>query len=1089
MNSNRAPKGLLVVDRQSPALKEALWRLVREAKQDGGILAPVTVVGPSQYANLSLRQELGRNGFANVRFVLMPMLAELLGGAAMARANRRPLTSVLENVMVRAVLDQAGEPLSQVREHRSTQSSVRESFRKLRHVPDSVLSELETSGGVRREVVRLYRDFRERTAEGWYDNEDMARAAADAVGADAAPALRELGQLVFYLHHDLTPGEVNLVRALALRRPCAVLLGSTGDNDADAPLNELAATLRPLLGEPQVADGGGSQVPHESRQQVLLPGEAEINVAPDAHTELRCVIREIMAKAQSGIPFHRMAVLYGMDPLYGSLVRDELALAAIPAAGPGRKSLGDTAVGRTLAGLLNLAAGLGAEDALRRDDVMAWLTGIPVRRPRKMKRADFSPARWDSISRKAGVVRGLRQWRKELTTYADQREREAEKADDEVSGASLDVMREDSRAARAALFFIEELAHDLRSPRNGARWQEFCRWAEELLRKYLRRSLSDDESAARERVYRMLQELQAADGLDSVATLTAFRQVVEDYSQRTEGHIGITGEGVFVAPFFAAAGMSFDAVWMVGMVEGSAPPPPKDDPLLPDDEWRRAGGPPVLARRSARHRYDYLSALASAPRRALSFPAADPELRRRAFPSPWLLEQASALEGDAVTSDSLLRLKRPWLTVTVSLEGSLSDLEVPADRQDYDLQRLLLWKREHPSTVPRRNDDVPHPLAKYGPLARAAHMVHGRSDSSLTEYDGNLSSVAENARFAMTLGRYPLSPTSLETWALCPFRYFLGHVLHLSALDDPEEETTISRLNRGSLVHEVLEKFIEDARETGNLPTPGQFWGEESSHRLRQIANDVFHEYEMRDLTGRPVLWLVEKQNILGDLDEFLAKDAELRAQYGSASTIPEAKFGRRDEWRAAVDEGTQVAFRGNIDRIDLNSDGSPTLIVDYKTSRSADSIKALNADPIDRGRRLQLGAYSLAARQRFPQAERLPAIYWFVTERGGFKTAPDEPFDINDSETLGRFREGVSAIVEGIRGGVFPANPGAQGWGSNCTHCDFNTLCQSRRVRHWERKRDDPLLSGYLSLSGEDRPQLVGDDSSLPLEEGQGGS
>ena len=1090
MNDDAKNMGCLIVDRQSPALREALWRLVREAKEEGGVLAPVTIVGPSQYANLSLRQELGRSGFVNVRFILFPMLAELLGGAAMVNAGRRPLTPVLENVLVRAVLEQAGEPLAQVREHRSTQASVRDSFRQLRQVPDAVLRELEESGGARREVVRLYRDFRKRIGDGWYDAEDMAQTAADAVNTGAAPALRDLGLMLFYLPHDLTPGQVNLIRALARRTPCAVLLGATGDADADSAVNQLAVTLRPFLSESGLSGCKDGQDISCSSSNPVHPDSdnTSLHVAPDAHEELRRVIRRIMANAKSGIPLHRMAVLYRMEPPYGSLVRDELDLAGIPMAGPGRKPLGDTAAGRTLSGLLRLSAGLGAEDALRRDDVMAWLTGCPIRRPRNMERKDFSPARWDAISRKAGVVRGLDQWHRELTTYADQKEKEAERADDEISEAQVEGMQADSQAARATLLFIEGLAKDLQPPRpstssGGAGWRELCRWADGLLRKYLRRNLPDDESAAKERIDRMLQELPSADNLEAVATLTAFRQVIEDYFQRPEGHIGTTGEGVFVAPFSAAAGMSFDAVWIVGMIEGSVPPPPKDDPLLPEDEWRRAGGPPVLDKRSARERYDYLSALATAPRRSLSYPVADPGLRRRAFPAPWLLEQASALEGDAVPSDGLLKLKRPWLTVAASLEDSLSGVDVPADSHDYDLQRLLQWKREHPSTGSADRGNVLHPLVEDGPLARAAQMGRSRAGRTLSEFDGNLSSVAENARFALNLGRYPLSPTSLETWAVCPFRYFLGRVLHLSALDDPEEETTISALNRGSLVHEILEKFIEESAASGNLPVNGQPWGEESGQRLRQIAYNVFRDYERRDLTGKPLLWQVEKQNILADLDTFLAKDAELRAEYDSTSTIAETKFGQGEDWQEAVDEDTQIRFRGKIDRIDLNANGVPALIVDYKTGKSDDSIRALNADPIDKGRRLQLGAYSLAAKRRFPQAERVPAIYWFITERGEFKSAPSEPFDINNPETLKRFREGVSAITDGIRGGVFPANPGPQGWDNNCTYCDFNTLCQSRRFRLWEHKKGDELVSGYLSLTGEGQPQSDADDNSLPLE------
>ena len=55
------PSSRLVVGRQSPSLREALWDLVRSAK-NGDPLAPVTVAAPSRYASLSLRHDLGRRG-------------------------------------------------------------------------------------------------------------------------------------------------------------------------------------------------------------------------------------------------------------------------------------------------------------------------------------------------------------------------------------------------------------------------------------------------------------------------------------------------------------------------------------------------------------------------------------------------------------------------------------------------------------------------------------------------------------------------------------------------------------------------------------------------------------------------------------------------------------------------------------------------------------------------------------------------------------------------------------------------------------------------------------------------------------------
>jgi hypothetical protein len=69
----------------------------------------------------------------------------------------------------------------------------------------------------------------------------------------------------------------------------------------------------------------------------------------------------------------------------------------------------------------------------------------------------------------------------------------------------------------------------------------------------------------------------------------------------------------------------------------------------------------------------------------------------------------------------------------------------------------------------------------------------------------------------------------------------------------------------------------------------------------------------------------------------------------------------------------------------------------------------------------------------------------------------------------MGPFRQAVSTITSGIRAGLFPANPGAAARGGfeNCTYCDFNSLCSSRREVFWERKKRDPRLTGYLEMAG----------------------
>ena len=163
------------------------------------------------------------------------------------------------------------------------------------------------------------------------------------------------------------------------------------------------------------------------------------------------------------------------------------------------------------------------------------------------------------------------------------------------------------------------------------------------------------------------------------------------------------------------------------------------------------------------------------------------------------------------------------------------------------------------------------------------------------------------------------------------------------------------------------------------------------------------------------------------------------------------------------------------IDRMDISGDGKAVLVIDYKTG-SAEPYWGLDDDPIDQGRRLQLGVYSLAARASFPDATDVSAAYWFSTNRGRFQFAPAAHFNITDESVAERFREGVASIVDGINGGIFPANPGppARYGPSNCQYCDFDAVCPTRRVDLWERKKSDPVLAGYLQLA-----EPVGRDDS----------
>ena len=150
----------LVTEPLDSRAPERLFTLVADFK-GGDPLAPVSVVVPSTYAGLDLRHDLGCLGSTNVHFLVLSRLAELLG--------RRPLTPLVEAAAVRVVASEAGGPLEPVRQHPALNRTLQSTFRELRHAAEAELTALAVQGGLRSEVVRLYRLFREHTDPKYYD--------------------------------------------------------------------------------------------------------------------------------------------------------------------------------------------------------------------------------------------------------------------------------------------------------------------------------------------------------------------------------------------------------------------------------------------------------------------------------------------------------------------------------------------------------------------------------------------------------------------------------------------------------------------------------------------------------------------------------------------------------------------------------------------------------------------------------------------------------------------------------------------------------------------------------------------------------
>ena len=1044
--------------RLRPSCWHHLQETVRSLKGDDP-LTPVTVVAPTTYSGLFLRHALGRDGLANVRFVVLPRLTELLGAAALDAQGKRPLTSVLESAIVRSVAADASGALARLRGHPSLHQSLQATFRDLRLASAVTMSRLEDRGGLVSEVLRLFRIFRLRS-DGYYDREDLARSAAEAISSDRASALDDLGAIVFYLPRSLTPGEREMVFALAQRGRALVMLPATGDEEVDSGARALADAILPVSETPEIPNDDG-----ELQSTELL-------IAGDAREEVRSVSRRIARDLESGIPMYRIAVLYPHGEPYSGLIRQELERAGISIYGPAGTSIANSAAGRTLMGLLDLADG-----SFAREQVMAWLTSSPI--APAIGGGAWLPSHWDTISKLAGVVAGVDQWEMRLEAFALALERQVDQAPpgEELAEVQAVRRRTEAKSSRELAAFIKVLAQRVQPPPESSSWKEFSNWARGLLDHYVDRSMAPPllEAEALRKAETGLEEIAAVDSIaPGGTTMAQFRRAVDDVVSSPVGHLGRYGHGVFVGPFGAAQAMEFDRLYLVGMIEGAVPPRAQDDPLVPDrdrvDASSAPGAMPLRTQRRDEVRYAFLGAMATSWHRTLSYPKSLSGSRRTAYPSRWFLEEASVLHGDPVYSADLEGLAdSSWLTVVPSAEAGLraADHVAFSDSGDYDLHCLQRWRDAG-------RDLAMHHVAGLGHIAHAIQMERERETATLTPFDGDLSSVAPSIPRLRISDGAPLSPTRLQDFATCPYRYFLRHVLRLSAIDKPEEIITISALDRGSIIHGVLHEFMAQVGAAGRMPRPAKPWDDGHRALLNTIAERALRGAEERGVTGKELLWELERVAILEDLEEFLLADEALRSRFGGMPHAFELGFGRG---QGAQGDAQPVAslslpglgpvqFRGAIDRLDLNEDGRVALVLDYKTGATT-RYRVMDDDVVDRGRLLQLPVYALAVQSLLgDQVDRVEAAYWFVSARGGFSTAPSAPIALQDM--LAPFQRSVDTCARGIQEGLFPLNPGDESNRSwrNCGYCEFDSLCPTRRDQHWERKQKDPRLQDYARLA-----------------------
>ena len=1041
-----------------PEALSALAQAVDQA-QAGDRFARVVVITDHHDVARSVRHWLGGKGLINVTVQTGRHLADEL-----ARPTSPALPRLLESQAVRHVAeaqaDRLGlDPAGRHRFYRSLSTAFRDMAERADTPVAAAASEPDDMNLL---AERLYVEYRKGVSErGYHLPAELPHMAAEALNnhwtGGHEPAV------IYYLPRGLSMGDTQLAKVLLERGKCQVVAGLAGDENADGQVRELLN----ILGNQGVEETSNGSEPSDPLCQRAEARALAIVAVPDPEEEIRTVVRYIAA---SDAPFHRIAVIHRQDNPYASLLRQELDFAHIPYSGVTHRSLGDTQTGLLLLGLVDLAVELNAPTGvIDRERFIEWITSTPVRWPREQDEGETSPrsitvpaTAWANLARSARANGPVQSWESRLTAYLAQMEPQAEAA----HGRDNDddpFMRRLRRSAAELQEFLERFAGALGyfGNANGLEWDSASAQLKSLMTTY-HWAVAEELTEDLRRIDELVDSLGSLKEWGTGFSPEALRESIREGLQSQASDRGEpVGAGVYIGPPAGIAGTNYDVMYAVGMVERQFPPRPRANPWLAQNR-------PELDRGSSLERYDFMAAVAAAKEVVLSWPAATAE-RRSAYPSRWVIEAANHLhewEGgtNRLTHENLTEnaSAKPWLTVVPSREAGLRNLSdyhmQPADVTEYNLMHLVAETRETLLHHPAIASDLR--------VTNALNARNARNGSVLSPWDGQLEPDISKVA-AIGTRDYPISPSALETWATCPYKFFLNRILGIAAPPE-EEEDEMSASARGSLVHKILERFVREGNQT--------------DADLLDLAETEFAVAEERGVTGYPLLWDMAKEDIRAGLRSFMAAEAEWLAG-GATEASAEESFGRGTEIgevNVAIDDLGEIWFRGKIDRIDVV--GDEVRVRDFKTGKPEPYFDGAGGRKADRtlanGRAMQLPVYVAAARKKYPDpAVQISGSYCFpLADNNTHGVAPYTEDDLKE------FYTPLFAIVDAARRGVFPATPETAGDSDqehgNCTYCDFNRLCPIRRRQVWERKarEDAATILPFNSLGG--RAAIGADDN-----------
>lgn len=463
----------------------------------------------------------------------------------------------------------------------------------------------------------------------------------------------------------------------------------------------------------------------------------------------------------------------------------------------------------------------------------------------------------------------------------------------------------------------------------------------------------------------------------------------------------------------SAAGLQYDHLYLLGMGERGFPDLSVAARLYDDSDraaFRGVGlDVDVAAERFPAEKLLFLRLVLGVRRSlTLSYPATD-EKGQELLPGSFLRAIRDDLFGVGPDGKSVIKhVRKTMLT----------------DGLDEDEPLSIAEKR------------IRHARAKAGGAVAtpelAAHLIAVRGmgnqrfrKGNFSAFDGMLTDANVRQQIAQRFGTdRAMSPTALEAYIACPFKFFAGRVLKLVKWADPSEEIEAHR--RGSAYHRALTRLHRGQQRRGQVAD-------------RLSAELAFAIGEYADRAGSrttKILWQLELERLQRSANNYanqLAAHNEAWSDFGKTRTEL-----LEEPYAIVVEVGSQrMKLGGRMDRIDvIETDAGAIgfLVIDYKTGRSGSYTRPA----VQKMSSLQLAVYSLAAERRLGELPPLGMLYWMPLDQGPKVALAGDK--LNWPVFRGRLEAWLLELAGHIRAGEFPLQPRDD---NACRYCDFHRMCR----------------------------------------------